>query len=405
MNKFSVTLLSILFCTIHLWAQPIDSFISYDLQIISADSIQQLNLVHAFSYEETVSGYFYIEKNTNLLGGKYQKGGFDFLDSKLLDFSAKLSFQDPTASKDLDDFLTGTPLEKICTFQIIPNIADEYKDTISAILKYALYSRKSSPDSKGHLSTAFDISLHAGIIKIVNNKSTTISFLQELFPTHAISLKIQKGQNPSFIRSDVSPVLLQSISEFAQSNWQKDLRFDISAEFIKTADVGHINNGFPPRLYTRIARQSMQYYSGIFDEQKGTAHPIGSGIYSTDMDFPFHLLNTEKEQLYKGYHAYADIARSRLVILLVPESISMDSLYATVYIGYRKINVDDIQRWTPIKKHVVLMKDAPTYISLPKENWNAVFTRSNEKYEIYGYSDFEKHVNEYICLTLNTVSK
>lgn len=405
MKKFSVILLSIFFSTIYLCAQTSDSFIRYDLQIISADSIQQLNLVHSFGYGETVSGYFYIEKNTNLLGGKYQKGGFDFLDNKLLNFSTNLSFQEPAASKELDDYLTGTPLEKICAFQIIPNLADANRDTLSAILKYALYSRKNTPGSKTHLSANYEISMHAGIIKVVNNQSTPVAFLQELFPSHVISLKIQKGQSPSFIRADFSPILLRSISEVPQSNWQTDLRFDISAEFIKTANTGKINNGFPPRLYTRITRQSMQYYTGIFDDRKNAAQPIGSGIYSADMDFPFHLLNTEKEQLYKAYHDYSDIARSRLVVLVVPESVSMDSLYANVYIAYRKINVDDIQRWTPIKKHVVLTKDAPTFIPLPKENWNAVFTRSNEKYEIYGYSDYEKHVNEYICLTLNSVSK
>lgn len=35
---------------------------------------------------------------------------------------------------------------------------------------------------------------------------------------------------------------------------------------------------------------------------------------------------------------------------------------------------------------------------MPKENWTAAFEKEGEKYQIYGYSDFERFVNEYIFI-------
>ena len=70
-----------------------------------------------------------------------------------------------------------------------------------------------------------------------------------------------------------------------------------------------------------------------------------------------------------------------------------------VYIYYKKLAINQISRWTPLKKRLKLIPDYPVMIELPKENWSAHFTRQGEEYNIYGYSDYERFVNEYIYVS------
>jgi hypothetical protein len=224
-----------------------------------------------------------------------------------------------------------------------------------------------------------------------------------MFPDYSISIKIKNDSEPIYINADTNPLLSKGISLNPVDTKQTEIHFNISCEYIKTEDAGRLQNGFPPRLFNRILQQSLQHFNGVSDDHQGKTQIYGSGIYATDFQFPFHLYNWAKEQLYSKYRMYGDVAQSKISIAVVPASISKDSLTADVYIYYKKMNIDDLQRWTPFKKRVILKKGEPVYVMLPKENWNAVFTRLDEKYEIYGYSDFEKYVNEYVCLVFNSI--
>lgn len=386
-------------------AQASDSFVNYELQINSADKIQRISLFHRYSASETVSGYFYIEKDTRLLGGKYHEGGFDFIDDQFSSVPKNYSFNTPESCGNLDNILKTVNMDKICSFQIIPNPADLSKDSFTALIKYSVYLRKGITEQTSINTANFEISTHAEIVNISRTGHTNFDFLSAFFPGYAISLTVQRIQSPNYLDAKSCNKVLMEISQLKPSTWQNELQYDFSCEFIRTANLGQITNGFPPRLYTRLHQEAMQHNAGIFNRENNSTRKIGTGIYSTEFNFPFQLFNAAKEQLYRNYLSYQNIAQSKVCVYVVPESLSMDTLYADVYVTYTKIDLDDIQRWSPIKKHLALPKGEQVFITLPKENWNAVFTRSNEKYEIYGYSDYEKHVNEYICLTLNSVSK
>ncbi len=88
---------------------------------------------------------------------------------------------------------------------------------------------------------------------------------------------------------------------------------------------------------------------------------------------------------------------------MVPISLNGDTLTADVFLNYSKITLDNIPRWTPIKKRVKLIQGYPIAINLPRENWSANFSRDGEKYNIYGYSDYERYVNEYLLISFDSI--
>ena len=197
--------------------------------------------------------------------------------------------------------------------------------------------------------------------------------------------------------------MYKSIIQAAGNTFPGNIKVDIGTEYVRTVADGSLHNGFPTKLLLRKQRNTMLVSEGIVEKISGRYTAFLSGIYSVDFSFPFRIYNSEKEKLYNRYNTKPEIFQSQLHIRLVPVSLSMDSLTADLFITYNKLSLDDVPRWTPIKKRIILIKGSSLMIPLPKENWSAVFSRNNENYEIFGYSDFEKSVNEYVRITFNSI--
>ncbi len=128
----------------------------------------------------------------------------------------------------------------------------------------------------------------------------------------------------------------------------------------------------------------------------------GLSFYYTQFEIPFELGNEEKNKKLNAYKTKDEIFRGTYKFLVVPINYSEDSLTVDLFIIYNKFNLnDEILRWTPIKKRIVIPPRWKSIsVDMPKENWSANFIRDGEEYDLYGYSDYERYFNEYIILEI-----
>lgn len=130
-------------------------------------------------------------------------------------------------------------------------------------------------------------------------------------------------------------------------------------------------------------------------------------VYYSQFEVPFELYNEKKNQLYENYKTKEKIFKGKYNVFIVPISSSEEGLLVDLFLQYDKISIDDgILRWTPIKKQLLIPSNWNMIaVDLPRENWSAVFSRENEKYEIYGYSDYERFITETLYIKINNSSE
>jgi hypothetical protein len=156
-----------------------------------------------------------------------------------------------------------------------------------------------------------------------------------------------------------------------------------------------------------------EIYDGV--ELNSERINLCNSIYYIPLNVPFKIYNKKKMESYKNYKTIKKTFNSTYKIYFLPISIENDSLVADLYITIEKINLDDeIARWTPIHKRVKMKinkyitsnintnkYNASFMFKLPEENWSAFFSRNGENYEIYGYSDYERFIDEFINITVS----
>jgi hypothetical protein len=140
--------------------------------------------------------------------------------------------------------------------------------------------------------------------------------------------------------------------------------------------------------------------ASLFPDLK--SRPPGS-LYLAHLQFPFRIYDKADSLKYEGYKSKEKVFRQNYNVILIPQAITGDTVTVDMFLSYKKLDGVPMQRWTPIKKRFKICKNIPVRIDLPKENWCVSALLYGEKYDIYGYSHYERFVYEYLTLTLHSI--
>ena len=167
-----------------------------------------------------------------------------------------------------------------------------------------------------------------------------------------------------------------------------------------------INKQGPYKFFAYVSQPILQKYFLIQKERTNSSTQVfdktnfKTPVYYAQFTLPFELFDAKKMELFDKYKTKEKIFQSKYTLLLVPISATNDGITADLFIQYTKLNIDDgIPRWTPIKKRIIIPHGKGLRIDLPKENWSANFTRASEQYDVYGYSDYERYIDETIVIS------
>ena len=162
-------------------AQSKQDLIDFALTVKSKDGIQELQLSRREISDKMIEGYFIITKGTRNLEGELQTGGFNLLDRKIFDLGNDKLYNDENSSDatelDLEAISNKVDMDKIFSFQIIPDVRTLQSDTLSALLKCAFYESRKPKLQSSDLDFGFDISLASKIVKIPFGKEVNIKFV------------------------------------------------------------------------------------------------------------------------------------------------------------------------------------------------------------------------------------
>ncbi|RJP70232.1 MAG: hypothetical protein C4539_06485 [Ignavibacteriales bacterium] len=386
------------------FAQSSSNEFEWNFTICTADDLQKVSLNKNQNNGEALEGYFLFTSYDKLLDGKIVKGGFNFLDPEIIGGLTGSSFlreqwvNNNLPLQDLETMTSPLDVEKAISFNILPQGNNNNKDSVSLFFKYAIFSNIKW-NNGNYLNSDFNIDIHYKLIKIPFGKQVSFDFLDKDFNPFKITVcvkKKNKDENSIYVEKN-SLLENELINSASQSKPRKtNLKFDV--EFLSIDSLKQLYNNRTTfgDIVTSVKQKGIESFKSLQNDFNKTELPVD--IYRCVLEPPFHLYNTQKEEAYKNYKTREEIFKSTYNIILVPISYKEDVLKADLFINYKKINPDETERWTPIKKRITIQKDVGTRISLPKENWSANFTRSGEKYEIFGYSDYERFVNESIII-------
>ena len=395
-------------------AQSSNYVLDFKAVIKSNDGIQKLVLFNRGNIDDVIEGYILITRGNHNIEGRIQKGGFNFLDPKVFELGlASLQHtwvKNNFPIKNIETMTNGVDVEKVYSFEITPEILNIQSDTLSFYIKGAFYDLTKQNDKYSEFNLNYDVNLSYKLFKIPFNKSIPLDFFNEQFKDYSCSVMFSKIKKPEeYLSIQNNQPLFSGIKQSAaESTLPPDARFKIGAEYMRTnADNQTHSIVFSPSGYLmRIQQHSLIPVNELVDKQFDQKVDLPVDAYHAELSFPFQLYNKEKSELYKSYKTEKEIFRSKYNVVVVPIALDADTLTADLFLNYSKITLNDnIPRWTPIKKRVKLIQGLPLAIDLPKENWSANFTRDGERYDIYGYSDYERYVNEYLLISFDSIKQ
>ncbi len=396
------------------YAQFDNYSLDFKAVIKSNDGVQKLILFNRENTDDVIEGYFLITRGNHNIEGQIQKGGFNFLDPKVFELglaSLKRTWvKNNFPIKDIETMTNGVDVEKAYSFEITPEVLNIQSDTLSFYIRGVFYNLIKQNDKHSEFNLNYDVNLSYKLFKIPFNQSVPMDFVNEQLQDYNCSItftKIKKSEE--FLSISSNQPLFNGIKQSAsESSLPPNVRFKISAEYLRTsADKKLYSIGFSPTDYLlRVQQHPLIPIDALVDKQFNNIASLPVDAYHAELTFPFKLYNKEKAELYKNYKTEKEIFRSKYNIVVVPIALNADTLTADVFLTYSKISLNDnIPRWTPVKKRLKLIQGSHIAIELPKENWSANFTREGEKYAIYGYSDFESYVNEYLFISFNSLQQ
>jgi hypothetical protein len=396
------------------YAQPDNYNLDFKAIIKSHDGTQKLVLFNRGNIEDVIDGYILITRGNHNIEGQIKKGGFSFLDHKIFEVGVESLrrkwVENNFPVQDIETMTNGVDVEKVYSFEITPEILNIQSDTLSFYIKGAFYNLKKQNDKYSEFNLDYDINLSYKLFKIPFGKSFQLDFLNKQFKNYSCSVTFTKNKKAEeFLSVNNNQQLFKGvIKSTAESSLPRNVRFKIGVEYLRTnADKALYSAGFSPTDYLlRVQQRPLVTANALIDTQFNNRTGLPIDVYHTELTFPFKLYNKEKSELYKNYKTEKEIFRSKYNVVVVPIALDIDTLTADVFLNYSKISLNDnIPRWTPIKKRIKLLQGVRYAIELPKENWSANFTRSGDKYAIYGYSDFESYVNEYIVISFDSIKQ
>lgn len=394
------------------FAQAEESKLLFKLNVKSKDNSQILNLLSACRSNEVIEGYVLLTNYEKILDGKIVKGGFSFLDSKVfglaLENMQKKWVENDFPIKDLEVLTNGVDVSKILSFKIKPILLNPGDDSISLFFQYCVYNLKKQNEEFYDFDFDYNIKFFYKLVKIPFNSPTTFDFIEEHFKDYDLVFLIEKNKKNDQITFQHDQLnFFREVINSAKESKLIGAKLEASVDFIRTDRDGLMfgNNLLRSDFLLRVRQNSFEKKETLLDETTNEQFSLDIPIYYAGLNFPFRLFNPEKEKLYAGYKTRENIFQCNYDIILVPMNYTYDTLTVELFITYSKLNLDNIQRWTPIKKRLQFIKQTPVEVYLPKENWSANFTISNERYEIYGYSDYERYANEYLLIYLESTNE
>ncbi|MBA4318540.1 MAG: hypothetical protein C0412_09075 [Flavobacterium sp.] len=379
----------------------------YKLAVYSNDNKFQKILIKACEPDETFEGSFSDNHLFYFMPvGKIQKGGFTFLDSDVygwaLDGLKKQWLKNNFTEIGMSTFPSTPEFMKAFSFQISALYDERKKDSLHVYFKYVIQSLKDSAQihkSEFDLKTKVDYKFFV----IPLNKELSLDFLSSLFKGYNFKLKVdyyREGERK--ISVDLNEAIVSKLKKSASESTIKDSKLNFDISFSRKSSLPlrpdeelrfleYVNsNGLPNYSFTENRNL-------LFNEINGTKIPL----YYCSYELPFALADKSKMEKYSKYKNSSKYLKSRYDLFIIPISITTEGIEADIIIDYAKLNLEDnFKRWTPVSKRVVIPYLGGIKIEIPKENWSANFTRNGEQYDIYGYPDYEKFIDEVIYISL-----
>ncbi|NJD23762.1 MAG: hypothetical protein FIA82_14025 [Melioribacter sp.] len=376
----------------------------------SANQKQQKILTGLCESDKSFEGYFSLNDPFEIVpSGKLQEGGFSFIKSEMFGWAAdqlkKEWVKNKFANIGVEGLNNGSDFIKVVSFKISPVVMDAKDDSINIFFKYVIQTRK---DTLNFSKNEFDINtkLFYRHFVLPLRREIKLEFLSNLFEGYEFKIWFD------YYRADMSPLpaeisddLFTELSKSLNESQLNDANLNFGIDFTKReARSTYSPSGYQFLAY--ISQPSLQRYFIIQKERTDSStqdfdkFSFIRPIYLARITLPFELLNSKKMETFEKYKTRKKIFMSSYTILLVPISKSDDGVIADLFVQYTKLNLGDgMPRWTPIKKRIVIPFNKGLRIDLPKENWTANFTRAGEQYDIYGYPDYEKYIDESIAIS------
>ncbi|MCK9211110.1 MAG: hypothetical protein M0P61_09770 [Ignavibacteriaceae bacterium] len=404
-NKF--LLLSFWFL-IHviLCAQNDELLLETKISIANKNSSQTFILNVSKNIQEAIEGYFYLPSEGNALSGEIIPGGFSFLNDKIfgdpISLFADKWVKNKFPMQDIAPITNRMNVGKVFSFQITPKQIDETGDSMYLFLKYCIYDLIKQKVTD--LSFDYKLQLFYKFVAVPFNRKISFDFINAHFKDHTISFQfLKKKQSDVIANLKGNEIIADELMNSVDQSRIVDDKLNIGIEFLRKDIDASINgyDSFDSEFLLKVQQDQLgetKIEKSFQWEDKTLSVPV----YYSHLNFPFRLYNDEKEKNYSTYKTRDDIFQSDYHIIIVPVSFNKDTLVADLFITYSKLKTDDVNRWTPIKKRLKLVKNLPLEIELPKENWSMNFTKGSELYDIYGYSDFERYVSEFLVIHFNT---
>ena len=387
----------------------------FKAEMLKNNGSDRLTLIKDSPLENIIEGYFYLPQHESQIKGEMKKGGFSFLDPNVFDVAFGLKklrkewVKNDFPVTDLGGLTNGVNLEKIFSFYIIPEMRNPGDKYITLFFKYAVFNRL-DPETDLEPNQSYNIRLFSKKLKFLFGKDTSFSFIDSEFKGYHFTFSIQKEENY------VQNLNLKNTDKFFEavkkssdgSLLLEGVIINLSSEFLQFNNDDNVNKRDLAEysgLKLRAGQSPLLKVKRILDVNTKKELDLASPVYAGKLSFPFRIYNSLKEKEYSSYKESSRLFKSVYNIVAVPISYHSDSLTIDLFLDYSKISIDDIPRWTPIKKRIILVKNYPVRIDLPKENWTANFIRNGDKYDIYGYSDFERYVNEFLIISFNSIEK
>lgn len=375
-----------------------DNGINFRAQMSDSNSTQKIMLNGNYAAGEAIEGYFINTMLEGVIEGRLVKGGLSVVDPEILTLYSEKAKQSLLERKypsgNIDSISYGIRMDLGLSFSIEPVFISADADSITLLFKYCVFTLNSK-NNDNYSDMDYNVNAHFEHIRAALNKPQSFDFINQYFNEHDIVFCFTtKNSNQLKVGKILFDQVIESCGKSVLMN--ADIKIEGDFRIEQVPDQKMVFNFFRPPFDQRVQCRTLPSGNILVNETDGRKINLPVNVYQFRFSFPFHLYNEEKNIKYSSYKTKEQVFRSDYNIIIVPQAYTKDTLYADAFFYYSKMNIDEVVRWTPAKIRIAISQSEPLRIQLPKENWSANFTRNDENYEIYGFSDYEKYTNEYI---------
>ncbi len=387
-------------------AQQNESFVA-EFKMSSKDEAKSSKITYVIEPNDRFDGYFVIPKHFKSIFGNAGRGGYDYLNYEEIGSSPEFLIplwieNDSPLLDDLSGFLKGSDSKMVLSFQIKPIYSNVEKSKKKVFLAKFAFIKQDEKEVNNSIDIDSKTKMFYKALKPTQSGMLNLDFLHEALPEYKFELTIETLPKEQKALS-VNPAIYSEIKKSIEDSYPDNNRFSLSTEIgiYPPKEVGFFKN------VNCLQNHEQFNFTKIYNITSNVADTIklANPIYLAELKFPFALLIEDKMKQYSNYKTSGEVMSSNYKVILIPISYEKGKLAADVIVDYAKLNLNDgIPRWSPFKKRVVFDYQL-TQLEMPQENWSAVFTKGKDKYEIYGYSDYERYVSEKLFISLKKVYK